>query len=136
MIGIVLVAHGPFADGLKGAAEMIAGPQEQFVAIGMDPAADVDALRGEIEAAVAQVGADGALVLADLMGGSPANASGALALSGVPVICGVNLPMLLEVVMSREHASLQELTETALSAGPEGIINLTKLLAEQAGNQE
>lgn len=131
MVGIVLVSHGPLAEGLKGAAEMIVGPQERFLAIGMDPAADVDRLRAQIEAAAAEAN-DGAgtLVLVDLMGGSPANACAYLATSGTPVICGASLPMLLEVLTSREHMSLEELAETALQAGKDGVVNLTQLLAQ------
>lgn len=132
MIGIVLVSHGPLAEGLKGAAEMIVGPQECFLAIGMDPAADLDRLRAQIEAAVAEVASDsmGAVVLVDLMGGSPANASAYLATGGTPVICGASLPMLLEVLTSREHASATELAGIALQAGKEGVVNLTQLLAQ------
>lgn len=131
MIGIVLVSHGPLAEGLKGAAEMIVGPQERFLAIAMDPAADMDRLRAQIESAAAEANdGAGALVLVDLMGGSPANASAYLATGGTPVICGANLPMLLEVLTSREHMSLEELTETALQAGKDGVVNLTQLLAQ------
>jgi PTS system mannose-specific IIA component len=132
VIGIVLVSHGPLAEGFKGAAEMIVGPQECFLAIGMDPAADVDQLRAQIEAAVTEVASNsmGALVLVDLMGGSPANASAYLATTGTPVICGASLPMLLEVLTSREHASVAELAGIALQAGKEGVINLTQVLAQ------
>jgi len=132
VIGIVLVSHGPLAEGLKGAAEMIVGPQERFLAIGMDPAADVDRLRSQIEAAVAEVASDGTgvLVLVDLMGGSPANASGYLAANGTPVICGASLPMLLEVLTSRDHASAAELADIAQQAGKDGVVNLTQLLAQ------
>jgi len=133
LIGIVVVSHGPLAEGLKGAAEMIVGPQERFLAIGMDPAADLDSLRAEIEAAVSAAGAGdeaGVLVLVDLMGGSPANASAYLAVSGTPVLCGTNLPMLLEVLVARASASLQELTNIALQSAKEGIINLTQILAK------
>lgn len=134
MIGIVLVSHGPLARGLKGAAEMIVGPQERFLAIGMDAAADLDQLRGQIEAAAVEVAADnaGVLVLVDLMGGSPANASAYLATAGTPVICGVSLPMLLEVLTSREQSSITDLVEIALQAGRDGLINLTQLLAQEA----
>lgn len=132
VIGIVLVSHGPLAEGLKGAAEMIVGQQERFLAVGMGPAADVDQLRTQIEAAAAQAN-DGAgtLVLVDLMGGSPANASAYLATSGTPVVCGASLPMLLEVLTSREHTSLEELTGTALQAGKDGVVNLTQLLVQE-----
>jgi PTS system mannose-specific IIA component len=129
MIGIVLVAHGALADGLKNAAEMIVGPQERLRTVGMQPAADLDSLRGEIEAAAFAVGAENeVLVLADLMGGSPANASAALALQGVPVICGVNLSMLLEVLMNRDQGSAQDLARVALSAATEGVVNMTQQL--------
>lgn len=129
MVGIVVVSHGPLADGLKGAAEMIVGPQERFTAVGMDPAADVDRLRGEIEAAVAAVGGkDEALVLVDMMGGSPSNASAYLAVGGTPVICGVNLPILLEVLMAREASSAADLASQALQSGKESILNLGERL--------
>lgn len=132
MIGIVLVSHGPLAEGLKAAAEMIVGPQERFLAIGMDPAADVDRLREQIEVAAGEADAGtGTLLLVDLMGGSPANASAYLAASGMPVVCGASLPMLLEALTSREQQSLEELAETAIQAGREGVVNLTQVLARE-----
>ena len=133
MIGIVIVSHGPLAEGLKGAAEMIVGPQERFLAIGMDAAADLDRLREQIEAAAAEAAAGdkaGALVLVDLMGGSPANASAYLATSGTSVVCGANLPMLLEVLTARERTNVIELTEIALQAAKDGVVNLTQMLAK------
>ncbi|HEU5229333.1 MAG TPA: PTS mannose transporter subunit IIC, partial [Ktedonobacteraceae bacterium] len=117
--------HGTLADALKNAAEMIIGPQEHFLAIGMGATDDLTTLRGEIEAATRAVEKNGALILVDLMGGSPAKASSHLAFAGTPVICGVNLPMLLEVLVQREDVTLQELTAIAMQAAKEGVINLT-----------
>jgi len=129
--GIVIASHGPLAEGFKGAAEMILGPQERFAAVGMHPAADVDALRAQIEAAVHHVlDAGGALVLIDLFGGSPSNASAYLAVAGTPVICGVNLPMLLEVLMARDSSDAGALAEQAVRAGRDNIVNLGNRLAE------
>src|SRR5690242_11069251 len=99
---------------------MIIGSQEHFLAIGMEPTDDLTTLRGEIEAATRTVGKNGgALILVDLMGGSPAKASSHLAFTGTPVLCGVNLPMLLEVLVQREDATLQELTAIAMQAAKE-----------------
>jgi len=129
LIGIVLVTHGTLADALKNAAEMIIGSQEQFLAIGMEPADDLTVLRDEIEAATrAFEKNDGVLILVDLMGGSPAKASSHLAFAGTQVICGVNLPMLLEVLVQREGVTIQELTAIAMQAAKEGVINLTRQL--------
>jgi PTS system mannose-specific IIA component len=130
LVGVVLVSHGPLAAALKAAAEMIVGPQERLESVGMDPAADVEALRGEIESALARVaeGVEGGLILADMLGGSPSNASGYAALAGTPVVCGVNLPMLLEVLLRREGAAPGELAEVALEAGRSGVADLAARL--------
>ncbi len=134
VIGIVVVSHGPLAEGFKSAAEMIVGPQERCRAVGMDPAADLDRLRAEIETAVAEVaGTDGALVFVDMMGGSPSNASAYLAVSGTPVICGVNLPILLEVLLARDSSSVQDLVEVALRTGKESILDLGERLSGAGG---
>ena len=75
-----MVSHGPLAQGLIGAAEMIVGAQMNLHAVSMGAAADMDHLRSEIESAVQAVGgANSALVLVDLLGGSPSNASAYLA---------------------------------------------------------
>ncbi|HEX6540808.1 MAG TPA: PTS sugar transporter subunit IIA [Ktedonobacterales bacterium] len=134
VVGIVVVSHGLLAEGLKNAAEMIVGQQERFRALGMDPAADLDRLRSEIEAAVADVAnPDGALVLVDMMGGSPSNASAYLATSGTPVVCGVNLPILLEILMVRESSTASDLAELALQTGKESILNLGDRLRGAGG---
>jgi mannose/fructose-specific phosphotransferase system component IIA len=113
---------------------MIVGPQQRFLTVSMGAAADLDDLRAQVENATARVAgnseAEGTLVLADLMGGSPSNASAYLASAGTQVVCGVNLPMLLEVLMNREDMSVDALAEFALQAGKDGIISLTQILAD------
>jgi PTS system mannose-specific IIA component len=120
------------AEGMKNAAEMIAGPQEHFLTIGMQAGIDVDNLRSELESAVADVRCDGGvLILIDILGGNPAIASSDLALHGTQVICGVNLPMLLEILVQREHLALRDLTPIAVQAAKEGVIDLTQQLAHR-----
>jgi|SRR5579875_2467878 PTS system mannose-specific IIA component len=131
MVGIVLVSHGSLAEGLKNAAEMIVGPQERLLVVGMEPGADPANLRQQIERAVAALGSpEEALVLIDILGGSPANASANLANSGIPVICGVNLPMLLELLTQRENATQEELASIAIQTAKESVINLTQQLRD------
>jgi len=132
LVGIVLVSHGLLAEGMKNAVEMIVGPQAHFQIVSMQPDTDLASLRRMLEQAVAEVASDGGtLILVDILGGSPANASAHLALQGIPVLCGVNLPMLLELLIQREHASQRELTSIGLQAAKEGIINLTRQLTQQ-----
>lgn len=131
MVGVVVVSHGPLADGLRGAAEMIVGAQDHLRTVGMNPAADVDQLRQQIEAAVDEVGGPAnTLVLVDMLGGSPSNASAYLAVGGTPVVCGVNLPILLEVLTSRESMPLSDLVGLALQTGRESILDLGERLSQ------
>jgi len=132
LIGIVLVSHGLLAEGMKNAAEMIAGPQEHFLTIGMCPGSNVDSLRRELEGAVKKVRCDGGvLILIDILGGNPAHASSRQALQGTQVICGVNLPMLLEILIQREYLTVRDLTPIALQTAKEGVIDLTQQLVHR-----
>jgi mannose/fructose-specific phosphotransferase system component IIA len=70
--------------------------------------------------------AAGVLVLIDLFGGTPGNAA-ALGLRdrSYAVVSGVNLPMLLEVLLSRSSGiSVKELVDIALQAGQSSIIDV------------
>lgn len=143
MIAIILVSHASFAEGLKQAAEMIVGPQEALVAIGMAPDANLDLLEAEITTRVRDYQKSGeVLILADLAGGSPANSCARLALEGVPVVCGVNLLMLLEALLQRELLDARKLSEEILHTGVEAIVHLTRQLedavvaqADEKGNE-
>ena len=129
LVGIVLVSHGLLAAGLKDAVEMIAGPQTHFQTISMQPDTSTTSLRTMIEQAVDDVVSDGGvLVLVDILGGNPADASVHLARRGIQVLCGVNLPMLLELLIQREYLSQRELTAIALQAAKQSVINLTEQL--------
>lgn len=129
MIGIVLISHGRFAEGLLDAAEMIVGEMDNVVCIGLEPMDDIDLLIQRIQEAVNAVDVgDGALLMVDLFGASPFNASGRLALAQqdrLELITGMNLPMLVELLVQREGLSLKEASQIALDAGKSGISRLS-----------
>lgn len=129
MIGILLVSHSQFAQGLKDAAEMIIGPQEGLEALGMQSDANLDVLQEEITQRVRAMQAQGeALILADLAGGSPCNSCAHLALEGVPVLGGVNLPILLEALLQRSSMDARTLSDALISSVGEGIVHVTRQL--------
>ncbi|MHB9144440.1 MAG: PTS sugar transporter subunit IIA [Symbiobacteriia bacterium] len=128
MVGIVLVSHGALADGLVAAAQMIMGPQAAMEAVGLTPAENMDDFLEKLRRAVAAVEqGQGALVLVDLFGGSPGNTAAYLAQAGVEVVTGMNLPMLLEVLGSRDEMPPKELADVAMAAGREGVHRLAEL---------
>jgi mannose/fructose/sorbose-specific phosphotransferase system IIA component len=129
MIGIVLISHGNFAEGLLDAAKMITGEVEQIACIGLQPKDDIDQLVERIQEAVNGVDAsEGVLLMVDLFGASPFNASGRLVLAQqdkLDLVTGMNLPMLVEILIAREGLSLEEASKMALDAGKSGVSRLS-----------
>ena len=130
MIGLVIVTHGRLADAFREAVEHIVGPQEAFETICIGPDDDMEARRQQILASVRTVNrGQGVLLLTDMFGGTPSNlALTALAESGVEVIAGINLPLLVKLVSLRQARTLRQAAEEAQEAGRKYISLASALL--------
>ena len=131
MVGIVVVSHGNMAEGMIDAARMIVGSMENVATVSLKESDAVEDLMDRIEAALGEVDqGDGALILVDLFGASPFNASARLAVNrkNVEVISGMNLPMLLELAVQREGEDLGSVTQIAFEAGATSIRTLSQTL--------
>ena len=123
---MLLVGHGPLASGLKGAVEMIAGPQEAFAVVQLRPEDDVEGVTKRLERALQRLGAAReaeAVIFADLFGAAPANAAASLLRNrpNLEVVAGMNLPMILDAALSREGVSARELAERAIESGRDSV---------------
>ena len=138
MVGIVIVSHGDMAEGLLDAARMIVGEQEGIVTVSLREMDAVEGLMERVAAAIEKVDSDdGVLVLVDLFGASPFNASARLAMEGdskIEVIAGVSLPMLVELAVQRDGESLERLVNIAREAGTSGIRTLSETLGGKAAS--
>jgi PTS system mannose-specific IIA component len=135
VVPVIFVGHGGFPAGLRDAVEMILGAQEHVAIVALPPDGSSELVAEQVSAAVDLLGGtDGALVLADLMGGSPANAVGLLALRDprLHLVSGLNLPMALEVLTS-VATTAAELAAVAESAGRDGVVDVAARLREAAG---
>lgn len=114
MIGILILSHGEMANGMRHSLNFLFGQTEGLRALCLYPEhspADFDAMLAE---AVAEVdGGEGVLIFTDIAGGTPANRAMLLAASrpDVEVVTGMNLPLLLAAVSSREFCALPELVD-------------------------
>ena len=101
-LGIVVVGHGKFAQGLANTIEMIAGKQEDYASVVFDEGAPFEKLSEDIRAALDSM-PEGAIVCSDLLGGSPFKAAYELKVQydNVAVIVGTNVPLLLELCFGR-----------------------------------
>ncbi len=115
----IVVAHGAMAEGMVDAVRRIAGGG----ADALSPLSNDGTNPAELKALIDEAAGDGpVLVFADLHSGS----CGLAALSTCrdcgnrAVVCGVNLPILLDFVFHRDMA-LDDLVERLLDKGRDGI---------------
>ncbi len=132
MIGMVIVTHGRLAEEFIAATEHVVGPQPDMRAISIGPDDDMEQRRNDILQAVSDVdGGSGVILLTDMFGGTPSNlAISIIDEANVEVIAGVNLPMLIKLVSTREDESLKDTVATAQEAGRKYINVASALLAE------
>ncbi|SRR5690554_3505400 len=134
MVGLLIVTHGKMASGLLNAVEMIIGKHDNVAALELSEQDQVEAFKQRIEQALDDVqGDDGVIIFVDMLGATPFNLSARVALErdNVEVITGVNLPLLLEIIMQREHASFKQLVAMAQEVGADSIKVLSQSLAAQ-----
>jgi mannose/fructose/sorbose-specific phosphotransferase system IIA component len=133
LLPVLLVGHGPLASGLRGAIEMIAGPQERMAVVQLRPEDDVEGVSDRVEAALRKLGVDNdgeAVIFADLFGAAPANAAASLLRHrpNIEIVAGMNLPMLLESLLGREGVSARELAKSAVAAGRESVRDVGEVI--------
>ncbi len=127
MIGVVIVTHGYLGVALLNAAELIIGKQEHVKAVAFESGQAVADLQERITQASKEVdNGQGTLILVDIVGGSPYNASALIAVEqgNHEVITGVNLPMLISILPVR-NLNLASAAQMAVSGGRDGIEKFT-----------
>lgn len=131
MIGIVIVTHSQLGDALIDAASFIIGTSPQaVVAVSIDLNQNVDRLRQKIDGGLHQVrSSEGILILTDMFGGTPSNLSYSFLEEGrVEVLSGVNLPMLIKAINTRERLRLPELAAELEVYGKKSISLASSIL--------
>jgi len=132
MATILVLTHGALSQALLDAAAMILGDVGETKALGFQPGEGPEDLTAKLEPIVAAAAeAGGLLCLTDLQGGSPARVAASLIPTAhLDVVCGVNLPMVLEVLAAGD-VPLEDLTALAVTAGRDSVIDLGGALRRQ-----
>ena len=130
MIGIVVVTHGLLAGELVNAARTIVGEIPRIAAVSIGWSDDMAVAREAIEHALTDVGAEGALVLTDMFGGTPTNVTLPFLSPQVEIVTGVNLPMLIKLVSLRE-GELVEVARVVRDQGKGAIYVASEVLEKK-----
>ena len=114
MIPIIIMNHGLFGKELIATAEMVVGKLEEVQAVSLMPGMTLEDY------------------LEHLYGGTPCNVAMMLRQRyELKVICGMNLPMLLELAGARESGEdVAQIAETIMNTAREGILEPAKEVEE------
>ena len=129
MISVIIGTHGMFSEEILKSAEMIFGNQENVGTVTFKPGEGVENLLEKYNKLINELDCtDGVLFMVDLFGGSPFNAASIIAMKhdNMEIVAGVNLPMILETLGSRDFSNLSELLAIAENSGKEAIRVLSK----------
>lgn len=137
MIGIIVLTHGDLAKEVINTAESAAGHQEGLEAVCFSGRIDPEDLGRETREAIKRRDeGEGVILLTDTYGSTCSNiARSVLEDNGnrhrIEIVTGVNLPMLLDLIMSRDKLSLKEAAKKAEQAGKKAIVNVRETLKDE-----
>jgi PTS system mannose-specific IIA component len=123
MTGTIIITHGKLGEELLYVLEMITGKQENFETVSITSVEKVDETVDMIKKKIKEVDCGkGVLLLTDMFGGTPSNISlSFLESPDIEVVTGVNLPMLMKLVDSRDKMELKELANVITEYGKKSI---------------
>lgn len=131
----LIATHGRFASGIKSSLDMIIGEQDNIFVLDAYTENNVpiqdhlDDILKEVE-----IG-DELVVFTDIMGGSITNQIiQRINSSNTHIVSGVNLPLLIEVVLSDPNEDLQTILDDAIENAKTQIVYVSKLITKQTQN--
>lgn len=132
MISIVIITHGNLGRELIKTAEQIVGAQSAITAVSL--------IKEDLPTLCQQIGAlldsmdspEGTLILTDMLGGTPCNASLPFSTKHhIEIISGVNLYMVLSALLNRANLGLAELAKRVIHDGQKNIANARELFLKR-----
>lgn len=135
MIEVIVVSHGSYARALVESSELIMGELEGVYSFGFTLGENVDELRERIENKINEIKAEKPeaeiLILTDMKSGSPFNATARLMQQyDFTHVAGVNLPIFLEIMGTRDFQTMAELKNMIFTTGLKTIVDVNKMMEE------
>ncbi len=131
MFGIVVATHGEFGQDMVATLQMILGSSEGILAVALLPSESLEGFKFKMEEVLKKVDPknQGALVLVDMVGGTPFNVAMLTAQTRpLQVVTGVNLPMLIKVATNQDEPDLETLAVETQKVAREGIVTSIEML--------
>lgn len=125
MIKILVFTHSELGPAVLKTAESIIGEQIEAYVFPKELENSLNGVSKKVGEMIEKVGnEDGVLILTDMAGGTPTNASLPFAKEGkVEIVTGLNLYMLISAFINRETMGLKELSQKVIEDAKKNITN-------------
>jgi fructoselysine and glucoselysine-specific PTS system IIA component len=125
----LIATHGHFAKGIQSSMEIIVGATENVFTIEAYVNGN-KSIEEELNEILKQVNDDDDLIVfTDLLGGSITNQVLKFAFKkNIHVVSGVNLPLLIDVILSDGETPIEEILENSVANAKEQIVYVNKLI--------
>ncbi|MEQ4763056.1 PTS sugar transporter subunit IIA [Klebsiella aerogenes] len=127
-IPLILISHGAFAQGALDCVEMLIGKQNNVSVLSVMQGNNFALIRDRLHKLYHEVNNNkGVIILTDLLGGTPCNIASELLTDydDVLLYCGFNIPVLIEVLLSR-NTTLSQVIDIIEKTYPYSCIHVTK----------
>ena len=134
MNAVVVATHGEYGSAMVRTLKMILGEIEQLQSVTLALEDSIETFQGKLEKALQALDPQekGALVLVDMLGGTPFNVAVQTAQKRkIAVITGVNLPMLIKITSSPDQEDLEAFAREIQKAARESIKTSAELFNPQ-----
>ncbi len=134
MIPIIIMSHGEMAKGIQKTVQMIAGNQECIHFLGLNDENPADFHCGLKAILNMYPKEQTKLIFADLFGGSPYLLTAELILKeqvNCQLVSGVNLPMVIDCLFSRDKMQTEELITHVIQVGQAGIVQFKQVAQKE-----
>jgi mannose PTS system EIIA component len=131
MFGVIVATHGEFGNSLLATLRMILGETPGMLSVPLAPEDSMESFQSKLEKALAAVDpqGNGAIVMVDMLGGTPFNVAFQIAQKKkIQVMTGVNLPMLIKAISNPEETDLDRLVPEIQKTTRESILTSDDLL--------
>lgn len=131
----LIATHGKFASGIKSSLDMIIGAQDNIFVLDAYTENNVP-IQDHLDDILKKIEiGDELVVFTDIMGGSITNQIiQRINSSNAHIVSGVNLPLLIEVVLSDPNEDLQKILDDAIENAKTQIVYVSKLITKQTQN--
>lgn len=125
---IIIAGHGNFGSGLMSSLDLLAGANQDIIAVDFLGDMSEDDLKNQMEDIITQFLDEEILFVCDILGGTPFKTAATLANSAerIEVVAGCNLGSILEVLFQKDNLTLGELADTIITSSKQYTVRFEK----------